>query len=198
MPNWCSNSVVLRHEDPAQIARAVEAFNKGEFLTQLVPNPAGAWDYDWCVGHWGTKWDVGGDGYDPVIADDGLSADFTFDSAWSPPITAYEAMTEQGFRIEAMYYESGMCFAGTWDSEFGEDYYDLSGMDSGDVAQQLPQELDQNFCISETMAEYEDEEPLTEWYKDGVKETGLDPHDEHPHEFATPGSFTIEEGLKHD
>jgi len=198
MPNWCSNSVTLRHEDPAQIARAVEAFKRGEFLAELVPNPTGEWDYDWCVGHWGVKWDVGGDGYDPEVADDGLSAEFNFDSAWSPPVTAYERMTELGFNINAMYYESGMAFAGMWDSEFGEDHYDLSGMDSGDVAQQLPSELDECFEISATMAEYEDEEPLTEWYRDGVEECKLDPHDETPHEFATPGQFVVEEGLKRD
>ena len=197
MPNYCSNSVVLRHEDPAQIARAVGAFKRGEFLAELVPNPAGAWDYDWSVSNWGVKWDVDGD-IDPVVADDGLSAQFAFSSAWSPPITAYEHMTEQGFRIDAMYYESGMAFAGTWDSEFGEDHYDLSGMDSGDVAQQLPQDLDETFGISATMAEYEDEEPLTEWYKDGVEQCKLDPHDEMPHEFATPGQFVIEEGLKNE
>jgi len=173
MPNWCSNSVTLRHEDPAQITLAVEAFKRGEFLAELVPNPAKEWDYDWSVSNWGTKWDVGGDGYDPVVADDGLSAEFNFDSAWSPPITAYERMTELGFNINAMYYESGMAFAGIWDSEFGEDHYDLSGMDSGDVAQQLPSELDECFEISATMAEYEDEEPLTEWYRDGVEAKGL-------------------------
>lgn len=178
MPNWCSNSVTLRHEDPAQIARAVEAFKRGELLSELVPNPAGEWDYDWCVANWGTKWDVGGDGYSPATASDGLSVVLSFDSAWSPPITAYEHMAEQGFKIEAMYYESGMAFAGTWDSEFGEDHYDLSGMDSGDVAQQLPTELDECFEISAIMAEYEREEQdkVTTWYKDGVEQCDLDPH----------------------
>jgi hypothetical protein len=48
------------------------------------------------------------------------------------------------------------------------------------------------------MAEYEDEEPLTEWYRDGVEATNLDPHDETPHEFSTTGTFTVEEGVKHD
>jgi len=169
-------------------------------LAELVPNPAGEWDYDWSVSNWGTKWDVGGDGLEPVVADDRLTARFDFDSAWSPPITAYERMIELGFRIEAMYYESGMAFAGTWDSEFGEDHYDLSGMDSGDVAQQLPQELDDAFGISESMAEWEQEEsePLTEWYKDGVEQCELDPHDEMPHEFSTTAQFVIEEGLKHE
>jgi hypothetical protein len=37
----------------------------------------------------------------------------------------------------------------------------------------LPTELDAEFGISETMAEYEDEEPLTDWYKQGVEDKGL-------------------------
>lgn len=198
MPNWCSNSLTLHHDDPEQIARAVEAFKQNEFLTQLVPNPSGVWDYEWCVGHWGTKWDVAGNGYNPTVANDGLTAHFDFDTAWSPPIGAYERMTKQGFRIEAMYYESGMCFAGCWDSEFGDEYYEFSGLHSGDVAGLLPPELNDYFAISESMAEFEDKEPLTEWYKDGVTDCDLDPYDETPHEFATPGQFTIYEGVKHD
>ena len=39
MPNYCSNSVTLRHDNPAEINRAVEAFKRGEFLAELVPNP---------------------------------------------------------------------------------------------------------------------------------------------------------------
>ena len=51
MPNWCDNSLTLTHEDPAEIVRAVEAFKRGEFLAELVPNPDKEWSYDWCVGH---------------------------------------------------------------------------------------------------------------------------------------------------
>jgi len=182
MPNWCENSVVLRHQDPAEIVRAVEAFQRGELLSEMIPNPSGEWDYEWCCANWGTKWDVGGDGNDPWISDDRLSALFVFSSAWNPPITAYERMAQQGFRIEAMYYESGAEFAGIWDSEFGDEFYNLSNMDSGDVAQQLPKALDDAFRIGETMAEFEDEdedeepEPLTEWYTAGVEAAKLEPH----------------------
>ena len=52
-------------------------------------------------------------------------------------------------------------------------------MDSGDVKQQLPQELDDAFGISESMAEWEaeNEDEVTTWYKDGVEATGLVPHE---------------------
>jgi len=90
MPNWCDNSVTLTHEDPAEIVRAVEAFKRGEFLAELVPNTAKEWDYEWCVANWGTKWDVGGDdACEPTISADGHGATFGFSSAWAPPITAY-------------------------------------------------------------------------------------------------------------
>jgi hypothetical protein len=49
-----------------------------------------------------------------------------------------------------------MCFAGVWE-DFNDDYYDLSGMDSEAVKEQLPEVLDEMFCISESMAEWEEE-----------------------------------------
>jgi hypothetical protein len=171
MPNWCGNTLRLEHEDPVQIARAVEAFKRGELLQTLVPNPDGEWNYDWCVANWGTKWDVGGD-TDPSI-ESSTAVSFYFDSAWSPPTSAYNAMVDQGFRVYGMYYEPGMCYAGIYDNG-DDDYYEFSGNSSREVADMLPTELDAEFAISETMAEYEDEEPLTEWYKDGVEAKGLD------------------------
>jgi hypothetical protein len=59
-----------------------------------------------------------------------------------------------------MYYEPGMCFAGIWEgNEHGcdDDYYDYSGMNSDMVSEELPAELDEAFCISESMAEWEEE-----------------------------------------
>jgi len=170
MPNWCGNTLRLEHDDPDQISRAVEGFKKGEFLQTLVPNPDNTWEYDWCVTNWGTKWDVGGDA-DPVI-ESATAASFYFDSAWSPPTTAYDNMVDQGFRVYGMYYEPGMAFAGIYDNG-DDDQYEFSGQNSSEVADMLPTELDAEFGISETMAEYEDEEPLTDWYKQGVEDKGL-------------------------
>jgi hypothetical protein len=187
MPNWCNNVVELAHEDPAMLERAKDALNRGEFLQEFIPVPPelkvtvagsvgeigsyaqrlheftqklnveffGAKDwYDYCVNEWGTKWDVGGDGMTCEIEDGRIST--SFDSAWSPPIAAYEKLVDLGFSVRAYYYEGGMCFAGVWE-DGDDDYYDLSGMDSAAVEEQLPKVLDEMFCISEYMAEYEEE-----------------------------------------
>lgn len=204
MPNWCSNTLCLQHEDPEMIKRAAKAFEEGRLLDEFIPIPQelhettslnrdanqseymrekyGASDwYDFAVNNWGTKWDVGGDGYTANISNNGHVMSVSFDSAWSPPIAAYEKFEELGFCVTGMYYESGMCYAGMYD-ECGDEYYDLSNMDSAEVRDSIPAELDNVFCISETMEEYEREEQdeVTTWYKDGVEETGLKPHEVDP------------------
>jgi hypothetical protein len=183
MPNWCNNSVEIYHDDPAMIERVREAFNKGALLQEFIPVPeslhivAGSvpvaeeaehkakeqanrdthgytnW-YDFCVNEWGTKWDIGADGNPAQDIPGGLM--LGFDSAWAPPIGAYEKLTEQGFRIRAMYYEGGMAFAGIWE-DGSDDYYEYGGLDSKGIADTLPVELDEAFGISESAAEWEAE-----------------------------------------
>lgn len=211
MPNWCSNSVTITHENPAKIAALAEAMDAGNFLKHIIPVPedldivagrvgaddepdqielerktkenlekygAGNW-YDFCVNRWGTKWDVDCQGM-ITVSDDGRTVEANFDSAWSPPCGVYEALVEQGYDVTAYYYECGMGFVGKWFN--GEDdCYDTSGYDSKTVRDAIGEELDDMWCISETMAEYEEEnqeedDELTEWYEDGVEKKGLDPH----------------------
>jgi hypothetical protein len=206
MPNWCNNTLTLTHDDPNMIARAKQAFIDGRLLDEFIPVPqelrettAGAYGdpkeqakleaqtaanikkygygnwYDYCVGEWGTKWDIGnGQG---IQTWDDHELIVYFDSAWSPPTTAYDKLMDLGFTVYATYYEPGCAFAGIYD-EHGDDCYNLESMDSGDVRQCLPQELDETYSISETMEEYEaeNEDDVTRWYKDGVEETGLIPH----------------------
>ena len=206
MPNWCGNTLTLTHSDPEMIRRAKAAFANGEFLNEFVPVPkdlqivAGTvgdpdeqarleaqekynrathgyanW-YDFCVNEWGTKWDVG-DGSGIQTWDEHELIVY-FDSAWSPPVQAYGRLIDLGFTVYATYYEPGSAFAGIWE-DGNDDYYDLSGMDSGDVKQQLPQELDDAFGISDAMADWEaeNEDEVTTWYKEGVEATGLTPHE---------------------
>lgn len=116
--------------------------------------------YDFCVAEWGTKWDVGGSDYgNPTITEDGKMI-AGFDSAWAPPTNAMERLVEMGFTVKLYYYEPGMCFAGIWEGDehgFNDDYYEYGDMSSDEVAEALPAELNDMFCISDTMAEYEEE-----------------------------------------
>jgi hypothetical protein len=61
-----------------------------------------------------------------------------------------------GFEIEAFYYEPGMCFVGKWDNGIDE-YYEYSGATSETVREMIGAELDDYFAISESMAEWEEE-----------------------------------------
>ena len=184
MPNWCNNQVEISHDDVTKMEALVAAINDGKFCNHVIPTPEslhitagreGAdgdpkqialeaaeksnleqhgyanW-YDFQVARWGTKWDV--DAYDTVTLD-GNGIQFGFDSAWSPPIGVYEALVEQGFRVKAFYYESGMCFGGVWDNG-NDDFYDFSQMTSAQVAVEIDPELDEVMCISENMANYEE------------------------------------------
>ena len=210
MPNWCNNTVEIYHNDPAVLERVRSAFKDGRLLDEFIPVPkelhivagcVGAKDspeqialeaqersnlekfgyttwYDYCVNEWGTKWDVGGDGMEAQDIPGGLM--LTFDSAWSPPIAAYEKLTEQGFSIRAMYYEPGMAFAGIW--EDGDDqFYEYGGLNSEQIAEELPEVLDEAFCISESVAEWEaenaeEEEEVNEEYNHSLDDPNAKDH----------------------
>lgn len=183
MPNWCSNSVVLKHKDPTYIERARQAVLKDGLLNEFIPVPKDLKDtisghfgfdeeeqkeleiqqaynlknygyanwYDFCVNEWGTKWDVTGEVQD---VENGLM--LNFDSAWSPPIQAYEKLVSMGFEVEAMYYEPGSAYCGEWLN--GEDlFYQIDG-DSDWVTENIPEHLDEAFAISENMQQWEEEE----------------------------------------
>jgi hypothetical protein len=209
MPNWCNNGVTVTHKDPAKITALADAMAEGKFLNHIIPVPedlqivagrvgaddnpdqqelerktaenlekygAGNW-YDFCVNRWGTKWDVDCQGT-IEIADDGHTVHASFDSAWSPPVGIYEAMVDDGYEVIAYYYEPGMAYVGKWDNG-ADECYELGGYDSKTVRDAIGEELDDYWCISESMAEYEDEQmdEVQEWYEDGVEKKGLVPHD---------------------
>ena len=200
MPNWCSNYLTLTHDDPAMIVRAKDALERGEFLREFIPVPEelnivagsvgnpveqalieentksniekfgyGNW-YDFCTNEWGTKWDVGGDGQDVDITEDGTMLTTYFDSAWAPPCAAYEKLEAQGFGVEAMYYEPGMAFAGKWEGG-NDDYYEFGSMSSSQAELEIPSDIDEAFGITESIREYEEEnrEDLTAWIEEGVE-----------------------------
>jgi hypothetical protein len=136
--------------------------------------------YDWCVNEWGTKWDVGGEG-DQASQDSPTDLRMNFDSAWAPPVPAMQKFQDLGFKVKLVYWESGMCFCGLYD-ENGDDFYEYSDMTADELEKEINPEIDECMCIIENLREWEEENAEDE--------------DETPHEFGTPGSFTIEEGLK--
>lgn len=201
MPNWCNNNLILEHDDPEMLVRAKAALDRCEFLQEFIPVPQELRDtvsgfhgdadeqakleaqsernrqqfgysnwYDYCCGEWGTKWDCGEEG-NTDISPDGKVLHTGFDTAWSPPIAAYEKLMDLGFRVKAMYFEGGMNFAGIWEDGIDDCYQDWG--DSESAKDTLPQELDDCFGISESQAEWEaeneEEEELTVWIKDAVE-----------------------------
>jgi hypothetical protein len=183
MPNWCQNSVYIEHDDLAMIDRAESAYKRHELLEEFIPvppalkNPASStWGgensaendkvraenleqygysswYDYCVANWGTKWDVGGE-YDTVIRNGNMLI-LNFDSAWGPPLDAFAKLLDMGFRIRAFYWEPGMCFAGIWDNGH-DDYYEYSSVDLDDLEKTLPEDLDHEFNIVQSISEWQE------------------------------------------
>jgi len=115
--------------------------------------------YDFAIGEWGCKWDIsnGGDDYKIKKVDAGYTVTLSFDTAWSPPINFYDKLVELEFDVEAMHYEPGVNFCGQY-FDGSEENYDLSSLTSDEVKEQVPEELDNTFGISEQMAEYEAEQ----------------------------------------
>ena len=121
--------------------------------------------YSWAVDNWGTKWEVCEFyGVDRNHLNDSLdesTISFSFDSAWSPPIGAYEQflVDNENCALVARYYEGGCDFMGIWDNGDDRCYQpsnyksDDKFFDNGDG-----KEIDDYFGITESMAEWEAEQ----------------------------------------
>ena len=175
MPNWCYNDVKITHDDPAMINRLVNS-NSGvlqtfipcpeELANSVAPAPDNVakenikkygspdW-YDWRVANWGTKWDIELD--NKYVSESGKMVTVTFNSAWSPPIAAYEKLKELGFEIYALYFEPGMSYAGVWDN--GEDFIVDYNFEDDNWADNMPDDLaDLLYCEYENWQMWQEED----------------------------------------
>ena len=121
--------------------------------------------YSWAVDNWGTKWEVCEFyGVDRQHLNDSLdesTISFAFDSAWSPPLGAYEQflVDNENCSLVARYYEGGCDFMGIWDNGDDRCYQpsdyksDDKFFDNGDG-----KEIDDYFGITESMADWEAEQ----------------------------------------
>jgi hypothetical protein len=157
MPNWCTNVATINHGS-TELIDAIETELKKEepqLFQMLRPRPpefdeGDSW-YMWNVENWGTKWEASIYDYERVDAN---NIKITFDTAWGAPIAFYDYIFGEGYDTTAFYDECGMAFCGKY--EFGSnDHYEYGDMDSAQVKEQLPEELDDMFSISQQMEERE-------------------------------------------
>jgi len=192
MPNWCNNTIELSGPKDKIKKLFDKTKASGEFLQQLYPCPeelditagrVGGDDdpeqielvakekanlekygysnwYDWKVAQWGTKWDV--DVENLELSKDGTTITGWFDSAWAPPLEAYNYFLDKNkdCSIKSYYYEGGCDFAGLY-----EDFYDTMINPSNYNADQMEDpdegliyELNERFNFSEWVREYEEEQ----------------------------------------
>ena len=126
MPNWCANllevnglvlnKLAFLESLHGEIVPTMAAGTNPSVitLTKIKPYPEGNWDYDWCVEHWGTKWDIEAElinraweGNDNLL--------IRFDSAWSPPEAAFRELPTMfpDLCFSHIYAESGMNYSGS-------------------------------------------------------------------------------------
>lgn len=175
MPNWCDNRVRLSHDDKEKIdALELEMAKKNDEgrsmacpFQHLCPNPTGEWQYDWSVTNWGTKWEASIIDWD---REDDNTLTIYFETAWCPPIALYEYLTEEGWGVDAVYHESGMCFAGQF-IDGSDEYYEYDVTDQNTI-EDLPADV-QDFAgledahenwKEEAINEYMENLERTEWY----------------------------------
>lgn len=171
MPNWCSNRATITGPAPV-IKEITDILNQDDspLLAWMVPQPKFEGDQDWYiwnVKNWGTKWDVTDVYFENQPEEDTI--EFSFCSAWAPPVEAFATWAEGDGRVEfrLQYWEPGVGFVGTVTYD-GDVYTD-------DLVDMNTDPAEYRRVASEVWGyeEYEESEPLTEWYQDGVKEKGL-------------------------
>ena len=84
--------------------------NQARKLGEAVGEERKHGGYQWQTDHWGTKWDVDGE----LLENHNTFLQYSFDSAWSPPISFLEKVAKDypSLTFELEYYEGGMEFAG--------------------------------------------------------------------------------------
>lgn len=186
MPDWCDNSVTIT--GPTETIKKLwdNAVEAEGLLQAMVPRPkelnetespgreseerqeeliekygAKNW-YDWSVSQWGTKWDVSLEGLEFSENGDGTATiSGWFESAWSPPIAAYETFSNDMNELCvlcASYLDQNSEFAGFWSTKDGEEHLDdlRAEFDKGEENHSdLYRRLDEQYDISSQFQEWE-------------------------------------------
>jgi len=176
MPNWCNNSIAIQGPTDT-IKQLWEDAHQEEggfgLLNAMVPMPKELegttspgdtpnW-YDWRVTNWGTKWDIDDTGLEFTDHGDG-TAEISgwFDSAWAPPIDAYNAFLDMmdNCYITASYHEGGMDFGGFYDNGSVEECNDCYAQSKlpHDEQDDVFKRLDDEYDLSSSYEMWDDDE----------------------------------------
>ena len=179
MPNWCNNNITIT--GPKKVIDKIEKITKKDkpgLLNYFHPMPKGLRDttadgskdkamikkygysswYDWAVDNWSTKWDLC-EFHGIEKHDYGIS--FGFDSAWAPPLGAYEHFINENSNvtIRATYFEGGCDFMGIWDNGIDDCWTISDTAPKGSIDKfwktSAGKELDDLYGLTENMAQYE-------------------------------------------
>lgn len=151
MPNWCQNSIYITGP-VAEVSKLHDAINNGQLLETMVPYTDGMTEdsdgsYEWRKSNWGVKWDIAPeDAYFEFVKNGEVAVlNGHYYSAWGPPIEALMAYGNAypDVLIVNHYFDGGLMFGGTYDSEYGHLEYDTLSINS------IPEELEQEFNIAE-------------------------------------------------
>jgi len=170
MPNHTDNKVILSHADSKMIDDIYNVMNTDdtELLNHLIPMPkelegtsgfdengVTGW-YEWRLQNWGTKWDIYDAHCDRIDAN---TLQLYFNTAWSPPIPVFDKLVDMGFEVTARYLDEGWMYIGEYTGGFAHmtEPNDYCVDDVEKVITEYP-ELDEEFGISEMIAEMKEEE----------------------------------------
>lgn len=167
MPNWCENRVYLEASSSEIEALLAAVQNDGDsgllnyLRSQPIHDPGGsdglpAWD-KWRIENWGTKWEVHAEIVSHSVKEGWIN--LAFDSAWSPPLDAlyYWESSGEGRSFNIRYIEWGMGFCGEADSSGINESFNIP-LTVSDVQALIPSEIDEEFGISDMVAQWEEQE----------------------------------------
>lgn len=159
MPNWCANNLEIKStkENILAIETALDDCKGKNFFDIFVPNSeqAGQGDdwYSYNLETYGCKWNC--DANDWIVSENHDRITIQFDSPWGPPVALFEKLFDEGYEINAQYFEPGMCFVGEFVDGI-DCYYEYTDCTSETVTEEVPYHLLENWGIVEMLQDNEE------------------------------------------
>ena len=137
MPNWCANRITIWNDDPKVIKRIIDAFEREALFDEFIPCPKELWAsngtefpaykqrmiekhgaedwYDWCIEHWGTKWDVKlNDDFNSLKVVSPTKIKLSIYTAWAPPLPVLDHWVDIGCHVRGRFHEPDLKYKGAY------------------------------------------------------------------------------------